>query len=121
MEVIILAGGQGTRLRSVVHDIPKCLAPCSRASFLGYLLDYLSLYPVEHVVFSLGYLKEQVMSFVQARTWPFTYDFAVEETPLGTGGGIRLALEKCRSERVLVLNGDTFFRWTLDAMPFDGP
>ena len=121
MEVIILAGGQGTRLRSVVHDIPKCLAPVAGRPFLGFLLDYLSLYPVEHVVFSLGYLKEQVMSFVQARTWPFTYDFAVEETPLGTGGGIRLALEKCRSERVLVLNGDTFFPLPLDAMPFDGP
>ena len=61
------------------------------------------------------------MSFVQMHTWPFRYDFAVEETPLGTGGGIRLALEKCRSERVFVLNGDTFFPLALDAMPFDGP
>lgn len=121
MEVIILSGGQGTRLRSVVHDIPKCLAPVAGRPFLGYMLDYLSAYPVEHVVFSVGYLKEQVISFVQAHTWPFRYDFAVEDTPLGTGGGIRLALEKCRSERVFVLNGDTFFPLPLDAMPFSGP
>lgn len=121
MEVIILAGGQGTRLRSVVHDIPKCLAPVAGRPFLGYMLDYLSAYPVDHVVFSVGYLKEQVMSFVKAHTWPFRYDFAVEETPLGTGGGIRLALEKCHSEQVFVLNGDTFFPLALDAMPFAGP
>ena len=121
MEVIILAGGQGTRLRSVVHDIPKCLAPVAGRPFLGYMLDYLSAYPVDHVVFSVGYLKEHVMSYVKAHTWPFSYDFAIEDTPLGTGGGIRLALEKCRSERVFVLNGDTFFPLALDAMPFDGP
>lgn len=121
MEVIILAGGQGTRLRSVVQDIPKCLAPVAGRPFLGYMLDYLSAYPVDHVVFSVGYLKEQVMSYVQAHSWPFSYDFAVEDTPLGTGGGIRLALEKCHGERVFVFNGDTFFPLPLDAVPFAGP
>ena len=121
MEVIILSGGQGTRLRSVVQDIPKCLAPVAGRPFLGYMLDYLSAYPVDHVVFSVGYLKEQVMSYVQAHSWPFSYDFAVEDTPLGTGGGIRLALEKCHGERVFVFNGDTFFPLPLDAVPFAGP
>ena len=121
MEVIILAGGQGTRLRSVVQDIPKCLAPVAGRPFLGYMLDYLSAYPVDYVVFSVGYLKEQVMSYVQAHSWPFSYDFAVEDTPLGTGGGIRLALEKCHGERVFVFNGDTFFPLPLDAVPFAGP
>lgn len=121
MEVIILAGGQGTRLRSVVQDIPKCLAPVAGRPFLGYMLDYLSAYPVDHVVFSVGYLKEQVMSYVQAHSWPFSYDFAVEDTPLGTGGGIRLALEKCHGEQVFVFNGDTFFPLPLDAVPFAGP
>lgn len=121
MEVIILAGGQGTRLRSVVQDIPKCLAPVAGRPFLEYMLDYLSAYPVDHVVFSVGYLKEQVMSYVQAHSWPFSYDFAVEDTPLGTGGGIRLALEKCHGERVFVFNGDTFFPLPLDAVPFAGP
>ncbi len=121
MEVIILAGGQGTRLRSVVQDIPKCLAPVAGRPFLGYMLDYLSAYPVDHVVFSVGYLKKQVMSYVQAHSWPFSYDFAVEDTPLGTGGGIRLALEKCHGERVFVFNGDTFFPLPLDAVPFAGP
>ena len=117
MEVIVLAGGLGTRLRSVVHEIPKCLAPVGGKPFLGYLLDWLVSQGVNHVVFSVGYLREQVIDYVQSRDWPFTYDFAIEETPLGTGGGIRLSLEKCRENQVFVVNGDTFFPVDLKAMP----
>jgi len=117
MEVIVLAGGLGTRLRSVVHEIPKCLAPIGGKPFLGYLLDWLGKYPVKHVVFSVGYLREQVIDYVQSRDWPFSYDFAIEETPLGTGGGIRLALDKCHENQVFVVNGDTFFPVDLNAMP----
>ncbi len=146
MEVIVLAGGLGTRLRSVLADIPKCMAPVgglrepffpeaekkADASgkngspegpkpFLGYLLEWLELYPVSHVVFSVGYLKEQVIDYVQSREWPFAYDFAMEDTPLGTGGGIRLALEKCRENEVFVVNGDTFYPVNLNNMPFGAP
>ncbi len=121
MEVIVLAGGLGTRLRSVVHEIPKCLAPVAERPFLGYLLDWLAAQGAEHVVFSVGYLKEQVISYLQDNPWPFAYDFAVEETPLGTGGGIRLALGLCRENHVFVVNGDTFYPVELTAMPFDKP
>ena len=153
MEVIVLAGGLGTRLRSVVHEIPKCLAPiglrtdascclrrsfpseakmmadasfgegrsCGQRPFLGYLLDWLIGEGVNHVVFSVGYLKEQVISYVEGKEWPFSYDFAVEETPLGTGGGIRKALGYCREDKVYVVNGDTFYPVALSAMPFERP
>lgn len=122
MEVIVLAGGLGTRLRGAVRNIPKCMAPIGGdRPFLEYLLRYLAMYPVEHVVFSVGYLKEQVISFVEGREWPFSYDFAIEDEPLGTGGGIRLALEKCRGSKVFVINGDTFFPVPLDRIPFTGP
>ena len=119
MEVIVLAGGLGTRLRSVIHEIPKCLAPACGVPFLQYLLDWLSAYPVEHVVFSVGYLREQIIDFVKGHEWPFSYDFAVEETPLGTGGGIRLALDMCKGDHVFVVNGDTFFPVNLEKMAFD--
>jgi len=154
MEVIVLAGGLGTRLRSVIHEIPKCLAPIvayrwsvfplankkadapgntdapsgedqiietESRPFLAYLLDWLCMQKVDHVVFSVGYLREQVISFVEGREWPFLYDFAVEETPLGTGGGIRLALSMCKTDKVFVVNGDTFFPVDLAAMPFEKP
>lgn len=121
MEVIILAGGLGTRLRSVVREVPKCMAPVAGKPFLGWLLGWLGRYPVRHVVFSVGYLREQVIEYVQGHSWPFDYDFAIEETPLGTGGGIRLALEKCREQQVTVINGDTFFPVDLNAIPFSYP
>lgn len=121
MEVIVLAGGLGTRLRSVVHEIPKCLAPVGGRPFLGYLLDWLAAQGADHVVFSVGYLKEQVISYLQDNPWPFAYDFAVEDTPLGTGGGIRLALSLCRENIVFVVNGDTFYPVDLSSMPFDKP
>ena len=121
MEVIVLAGGLGTRLRSEVHELPKCLAPIGGQPFLGYLLEWLGRYPVHHVVFSVGYLHGQVMDYVQSRQWPFSYHFAVEQTPLGTGGGIHLALSYCKENQVFVVNGDTFYPVELNAMPFEAP
>ena len=121
MEVIVLAGGLGTRLRSVVHDIPKCMAPVSGQPFLYYLLTWLSGEGATHVVFSVGYLREQVISYVQWQKWPFKVSFAIEEEPLGTGGGIRKALEYCSEEQVFVVNGDTFYPVQLRRMPSLSP
>lgn len=121
MEAIILAGGLGTRLRGVIGEIPKCMAPVDGKPFLEYQLEWLSRFDVRHVVFSVGYLREQVMDFVKSREWPFAVSFAVEKEPLGTGGGIRLALSKCKGKQVFVLNGDTFFNVDLEALPFIAP
>lgn len=121
MEAIILAGGLGTRLRSVVSEVPKCMAPVDGKPFLQYLLEYLSRYDIKHVVLSVGYLKEVVIDFVSSREWPFDISYAVEQEPLGTGGGIRLALRKCRGNRVFILNGDTFFNVDLNRLPFVAP
>ena len=107
MEAIILAGGLGTRLRSVVSEVPKCMAPVDGKPFLQYLLEYLSRFDISHVVLSVGYLRDTIIRFVESRPWPFEISWAVEEEPLGTGGGIRLALSKCHGNQVYVLNGDT--------------
>ncbi len=116
MEVVILAGGLGTRLRSVVADVPKCMAPVAGRPFLWYLLKYLTRYPVSRVILSVGYLRQIIYHWVDQHReeFPFSIDYAVEEQPLGTGGGIRLALSKAAEEDVLVLNGDTFFDVDLD-------
>ena len=121
MEAIVLAGGLGTRLRSVVSEVPKCMAPVDGKPFLQYVLAWLSCFDITHVVLSVGYLKEQIIDFVDERSWPFDISYAVEKEPLGTGGGIRLALQKCRGNQVFVLNGDTFFDIDLDALPFTAP
>lgn len=111
MEVIILAGGLGTRLRSVVSEVPKCMAPVAGKPFLWYLLKYLSRYDVNRVILSVGYLREVIFKWIDEvrEDFPFEFDYSVEMEPLGTGGGIKLALDKANDKRVFVLNGDTFF------------
>ena len=98
MEVIILAGGLGTRLRSVVSDVPKCMAPVGGKPFLWYLLENLRRFEVERVILSVGYLREVIKEWVAKHSaeYPFEFCFAVEEQPLGTGGGIRLAASKAQ-------------------------
>ena len=111
MEVIILAGGLGTRLRSVVSEVPKCMASVAGKPFLWYLLKYLTRYNVSKVVLSVGYLREIIFKWIDKirDEFPFSFDYAIEEIPLGTGGGIKLALNKTTTNDVVVLNGDTFF------------
>lgn len=118
MEVIILAGGLGTRLRSVVSEVPKCMAPVAGKPFLWYLLKYLTRYDVSKVILSVGYLRGVIFDWVEEMKddFPFHFDYAIEEEPLGTGGGIRLALNKATTSDVVVLNGDTYFDVNLEEL-----
>ncbi len=108
-EAIILAGGFGTRLQTVVSDVPKPMAPVNGRPFLDYIFLYLKQYGINHVVLSTGYLAHKVSDRYKDRFEGVRVSYAVEEAPLGTGGGIRLAMEQCATEEILVLNGDSFF------------
>ena len=108
-EAIILAGGLGTRLRSTVPDLPKCMAPVAGRPFLSYVIDYLRMQGIERFIFSLGYRWGLIEEFLQKEYPTLDYTSVIEEEPLGTGGGIRLAIEKVISNNVLVANGDTLF------------
>lgn len=114
-DVIILAGGFGTRLQTVVADRPKCMADINGKPFLHYVCRYLEPYQPRKVIFSVGYLKEQVIDYVSANTWQFDVDFAEESEPLGTGGAVLHSLTKSDTDDFFVLNGDTFFDVNLDA------
>ena len=109
MECVVLAGGKGTRLRSVVADQPKCLAPVAGRPFLAWLLDDLREAGFDHIILSLGYKHEAVEAWVATRADNDTLTCVVEEEPLGTGGGVRLALQQATEDEVFILNGDTFF------------
>lgn len=113
--VIILAGGFGTRLQGVVKDLPKPMAPVNGKPFLSYLLDYLVDYGCTKAVLSVGYLHEKIHDFFGNSYKSIAIDYAVETEPLGTGGAIAFAMQKCPDDDVLVLNGDTMFRADLAA------
>ncbi len=115
MDAVILAGGLGTRLRAAVSDVPKCMAPVAGKPFLHYLFGYLSRHGVRRVVLSLGYMHEVVERWAADSPFGMEIDSVVEPAPLGTGGAIKLALDRVESEHALILNGDTLFNADLSA------
>ena len=108
-ECIILAGGLGTRLRSEVADLPKCMAPVAGKPFLHWVITYLQSQEITSFVFSLGYMHEVIEQYIK-ENYPFLHvQFSVENEPLGTGGAIKLTMHLCKEDNVLVVNGDTLF------------
>ncbi len=116
MECIVLAGGLGTRLQSVVHDVPKCMAPVNGKPFLHYLFDYAEQQGCSGVILSLGYKHQHITEWLMTQQRRFSIDSVIESEPLGTGGGIQLALQKATDRHVAVLNGDTMFKVPLNEM-----
>lgn len=112
---IILAGGMGTRLRSAVPDLPKPMAPISGRPFLEHQMDYWIAQGVNQFVVSVGYMKEVIMDHFGSRYRATPLTYALEDEPLGTGGGLLLAAQGLK-EPFLVLNGDTFFEVDLDEL-----
>jgi D-glycero-alpha-D-manno-heptose 1-phosphate guanylyltransferase len=110
-EAIILAGGLGTRLRSAVPNLPKCMAPVAGKPFLHYLINYFEKQGITRFIFSLGYMHEAIETFLEKEfnNSPLQYVCSIEDDPLGTGGAVLKAASLAVSEAVLVLNGDTFF------------
>ena len=116
-EAIVLAGGLGTRLRGVIGTYPKCMAEVNGRPFLHYVLRYLSQQGVKRVILSLGFMSEVVTDWLAASPgFGLEVDWVIENEPLGTGGGIRLAMSIVTAPQVFVLNGDTFFDVELPAM-----
>lgn len=115
-EAIILAGGLGTRLRSVVSDVPKCMALIGKKPFLHYLIEFLQKNGIENFIFSVGYLHEVIEKYLQENYPHLPYKISLETEPLGTGGAIKLAAEKTSQKNVLVCNGDTFYKIDVDQL-----
>ncbi|MCM1131327.1 MAG: D-glycero-beta-D-manno-heptose 1,7-bisphosphate 7-phosphatase [Roseburia sp.] len=109
MQAIILAGGFGTRLRSVVTDVPKPMAPVCGRPFLNYILDNLNAYHFTKVVLAVGFQKEVIMNYYKNRYKDIEIVYSVEEGPLGTGGCLKQAMQYIDDDFAFVLNGDTLF------------
>lgn len=108
-EGIILAGGFGTRLQSVVNDVPKSMAEVAGKPFLEYLFDYATQQKFDHIILSLGYKADIIINWLKTQQRPFRISYVIESSPLGTGGAIKYAFEKVVSKEAFIINGDTFF------------
>ena len=108
LQALVLVGGRGTRLRSVVADVPKPLAEVAGRPFLLHLLDYLARFEIRDVVLCTGYMGEVVRERLgDGAAYGVRLSYSQEPAPLGTGGALRLALPLSRGETVLALNGDS--------------
>jgi mannose-1-phosphate guanylyltransferase len=108
IDAVVLAGGLGTRLRGVLAQTPKVLAPISGRPFLEYLLDWFGAQGLRRVVLALGYGGADVAAFLEGSSFPaLKIETAIEPEPLGTAGAVRFVLPLLHSNPVLVMNGDT--------------
>ena len=113
-EAIILAGGKGTRLQSVVSNVPKPMALIGDKPFLMLLLQYLQSQGIEKVVLSVGYMYEIIQETFGESFNGLSISYSIETEPLGTGGAIAKAMTMVESQSVLVLNGDSFIKIDLE-------
>ncbi|PID48139.1 MAG: D-glycero-D-manno-heptose 1-phosphate guanosyltransferase [Proteobacteria bacterium] len=119
MEAIVLAGGSGTRLRSVVRDVPKPMAPVNGKPFLEYIMRYLQKNEINRVVLSVGYKRETIQEYFGNFFENLEIVYSVENEPLGTGGAIKKAMQFIKSEQAYIIHGDTFFNVNLKSLTLD--
>ncbi|RTL59209.1 MAG: HAD-IIIA family hydrolase [Sphingobacteriales bacterium] len=115
-EAIILAGGLGTRLRSVVSDLPKCMAPVAGKPFLHYVIEQLTKQGINKFIFATGYKSEIIEEWLKKELSTLPYQLSIETEPLGTGGAIKQACEKATEKNVLIVNGDTLFNINVEEL-----
>lgn len=109
MKAIVLAGGFGTRLQSVVSDRPKPMALINGKPFLTYLFAWLQQGPVEEIVLSVGYMADSIIDYFGTNYQGIKITYNIEDKPLGTGGAILSSLKYIQDNLFMVINGDTFF------------
>jgi len=107
-DVVVLAGGLGTRLRSVIGGRPKVLAEVAGRPLIFYLLDRLEFFGFRRVILSTGYAASVVEAAVGQSYGGLDIIFSRELVPLGTGGAVRQAVPFINGDSFLLMNGDSF-------------
>jgi len=117
-EAIVLAGGLGTRLQTIVKDTPKPMAEVAGKPFLDYIMSYLYKNSIRKVVLAVGYKYEVIQAYFDnpLNNWGIDIKFSIENEPLGTGGGIYNAFKFIEGQHAFVINGDTYFDVPLQQM-----
>jgi D-glycero-alpha-D-manno-heptose 1-phosphate guanylyltransferase len=105
--VALLVGGQGTRLRSLINDRPKAMAPVNGRPFLYYLLERLVLFGASNVILCTGFKGHQIREYFAGKHGPLQLYYSQEPYPMGTGGALRYSHELIPTDDVMVMNGDS--------------
>lgn len=118
IDAIILAGGLGTRLRGVLHDLPKVLAPVNGKPFIDIILSFLNMCGcIKKVIIAVGYMGDKIVKeYTNHHGYNYEILFSKEKELLGTGGAIKKALQYVKTDDVLVLNGDSYIDVELDGL-----
>lgn len=113
---LILAGGLGTRIRSALGDLPKCLAPVGSTAFISLLVTHLRRQGFLDIVLLLGHGADQVARYVTEDDDLQEITLCREPLPLGTGGAILFAMDELGLEEAIVVNGDTYLDAPAEAL-----
>ena len=106
MQALILAGGEGTRLRPLTSTVPKPVVPLVDRPFIAFMLDWLHGHGIDDVIMSCGFLASGVRNVLgDGSAYGLRLRYVEEPQPLGTGGALKFA-ESLLDERFLMLNGD---------------
>jgi mannose-1-phosphate guanylyltransferase len=107
VQALVLAGGEGTRLRPLTNTTPKPVMPLAGRPFLSFMLDWIRVHGVDEVILSCGFMSDAVRLVLGDIYDGMRLRYVIEDEPLGTAGPVRLALDEgVLEERLLVLNGD---------------
>jgi dTDP-glucose pyrophosphorylase len=114
MKAVILAGGFGTRLKSVVGDVPKPMASIAGKPFLEHQIRFLRRYGVKEIIIAVHHMADMIKSyFGTGHRWEVNITYSEEDVPLGTAGAIKNA-EKYIDNTFIVMNGDSHSNFNLD-------
>lgn len=106
----------GTRLKSVIPGIPKPMADINGKPFLEFILKQLLINGIERVILSVGYQYQVIQDYFGKKYDALEIIYSIEDEPLGTGGAIKLGLEKADNENLFIMNGDSLFLLDLSGL-----
>ena len=116
MKAVILAGGQGARLKPITDYIPKPLIPINNIPILEWQIRYLKKFGINDIIICSGYKTDQIENFLNKKDLGVKVRFSIEKTPLGTGGALKKIAPLIREKYFLVFNGDTITNINLKKM-----
>jgi len=116
MKAVILAGGQGTRLKPITDYIPKPLIPINNTPILEWQIKYLKKFGINDIIICTGYKTDQIENFLNKKDLGVKVRFSIEKTPLGTGGALKKIASLIKEKSFLVFNGDIITNINLKKM-----